>query len=82
MTGFATADALVGSLQLKWELRSVNHRFLDIGMRLPDELKILEPEFRARLTAEIQRGKVDCSLKLSVDAGLDLSAELDTAKLD
>jgi uncharacterized protein YicC (UPF0701 family) len=51
MTGFATADALVGSLQLKWELRSVNHRFLDIGMRLPDELKILEPEFRARLTA-------------------------------
>jgi uncharacterized protein (TIGR00255 family) len=82
MTGFATADALVGSLQLKWELRSVNHRFLDIGMRLPDELKILEPEFRARLTAEIQRGKVDCSLKLSVDAGLDLAAELDTAKLD
>src|SRR5437879_5645064 len=41
------------------EIRSVNGRFLDIAMRLPDELRGLEPALRAMLTARFKRGKVE-----------------------
>ena len=46
MTGFATAEARVGSFRLVWEIRSVNHRFLELGFRLPEELRAVEPECR------------------------------------
>jgi uncharacterized protein (TIGR00255 family) len=44
------------------ELRSVNHRFLEAGFRLPDELRAAEGELRARLTRQLRRGKVDCTI--------------------
>jgi uncharacterized protein (TIGR00255 family) len=64
MTGFAAAEAAVGNFRLTWELRSVNHRFLDIGMRMPDELRSLEGRCRDALGAAFRRGKVDCHLRL------------------
>jgi uncharacterized protein (TIGR00255 family) len=82
MTGFATADGGMRGLRLKWELRSVNHRFLDIGLRLSDELKPLEPELRTRLGKVLKRGKVDCSLKLSQDNEEAKAPEIDTDKLN
>ena len=39
MTGFSTAEARVGSFRLVWEIRSVNHRFLELGFWLPDDLR-------------------------------------------
>jgi uncharacterized protein (TIGR00255 family) len=65
MTGFSTAEARAGSFRLVWEIRSVNHRFLELGFRLPDELRVVEPECRELVAAAIKRGKVDCTLKLA-----------------
>jgi uncharacterized protein (TIGR00255 family) len=63
MTAFAreTEHADVG--QLSWELRSVNHRFLDPHLRLPDDLRGLEAPVRERLAVRLGRGKVDCTLR-------------------
>ena len=75
MTGFSTAEARVGSFRLVWEIRSVNHRFLELGFRLPEELRAVEPECRELVAAAIKRGKVDCTLKISAD---ERSAAADT----
>jgi uncharacterized protein (TIGR00255 family) len=67
MTGFASAEARAGSFRLVWEVRSVNHRFLELGVRLPEELRAVEPECRELVAAVIKRGKVDCTLKIGAD---------------
>jgi uncharacterized protein (TIGR00255 family) len=64
MTGFSTAEARAGSFRLVWEIRSVNHRYLELGFRLPDDLRAVEPECRELVAAAIKRGKVDCTLKI------------------
>jgi len=81
MTGFATAAIVVAPVQLTWELRSVNHRFLDLGIRLPEELRQLEPQLRELLGTSISRGKVDCTLKIQPIAGAPDKSELDPAVL-
>lgn len=64
MTGFASAEVEVGLFRLVWEVRSVNHRFLDVGLRLPEELRKLEPSCKERIGAAIRRGKVDGTLRV------------------
>jgi uncharacterized protein YicC (UPF0701 family) len=64
MTGFSTAEARTGPFRLVWEIRSVNHRFLELGFRLPDDLRAVEPECRELVAAAIKRGKVDCTLEV------------------
>ena len=60
MTGYAavTDESPLGGLSL--DLRSVNHRYLDIQFRMPEELRLLEPELRERISARVSRGKVEC----------------------
>ena len=65
MTGFASEEILVEPHRLVWEVRSVNHRYLDISLRLPDELRALEPRCRALVGETLRRGKVDCTLRLT-----------------
>jgi uncharacterized protein (TIGR00255 family) len=67
MTGFSTAEARAGSFRLVWEIRSVNHRFLELGFRLPDDLRAVEPDCRELASAALKRGKVDCTLKIGTD---------------
>jgi uncharacterized protein (TIGR00255 family) len=69
MTGFArqAVDSVAGTLTC--EIRAVNHRYLDLQFRLPDELRSKESELRQQLAASIARGKVDCSLHLKRRAG-------------
>ena len=64
MTGFASTEVEVGLFRLVWEIRSVNHRFLDVGLRLPEELRKLEPTCKERIGTVIRRGKVDGTLRL------------------
>jgi len=64
MTGFSTAEETVPPFRLVWEIRSVNHRFLELSFRIPEELRALEPECRSLIGAAVSRGKVDCSLKI------------------
>jgi len=65
MTGFAcrTGEQKWGTLT--WEIRSVNHRFLEISMRLPENLRQIEMQVRERIQNTIKRGKVECNLKFS-----------------
>jgi len=82
MTGFARSEAAVPAGSLTCELRSVNHRFLEAGLRLPEDLRSLEGEFRARLQKDLKRGKVDCTLSLrNAAAGGVRQLELDPATL-
>jgi uncharacterized protein (TIGR00255 family) len=62
MTGYAntSADLTGGSLSL--ELRAVNHRYLDIQMRMPDEFRGFEGAMREYISAQLQRGKVECRI--------------------
>jgi uncharacterized protein (TIGR00255 family) len=62
MTGFAAAAAELPGGSLTVELRSVNHRYLDLQLRLPDELRVLDGAVRELLAAELKRGKVDCRI--------------------
>ena len=65
MTGFASAEVRRGALRLLWEIRSVNHRFLDLSFRMPEDLRALEPECRDLVGDVVKRGKLDCTLKLT-----------------
>ncbi len=62
MTGFAVASKELKQGALNLELRSVNHRYLDIQIRLPEELRLLEPALRELVVNVVGRGKVDCRL--------------------
>ena len=64
MTGFAREAAESPFGTLTCELRTVNHRYLDVQFRLPDELRPREVQFRQQIAAVIKRGKVECSLHL------------------
>jgi len=65
MTGFAAVARELPGAALAVELRSVNHRYLDLALRLPDELRVLEPALRERIAAELKRGKVECRVALA-----------------
>ena len=65
MTGFAATSAELPGASLVAELRSVNHRYLDLSIRLPDELRSLEPALREKLSGQLRRGKVELRLGLN-----------------
>ena len=65
MTGFAATSAELPGASLVAELRSVNHRYLDLSLRLSDELRILEPALREKLAGQLKRGKVEVRLGLN-----------------
>ncbi|VAY02164.1 hypothetical protein ARADI_0046 [Arsenophonus endosymbiont of Aleurodicus dispersus] len=62
MTAFARRDIKVECGSAAWELRSVNQRYLETYIRLPEQFRSLEPVIRERLRARLIRGKVECSL--------------------
>jgi uncharacterized protein (TIGR00255 family) len=68
MTAFARLERSGPWGQLAWELRSVNHRYLEPVFRLPDPFRQLEPYCRERLKSTLKRGKVDCSLQFIADS--------------
>jgi uncharacterized protein (TIGR00255 family) len=79
MTGFARRERQFPQGLLAWELKTVNHRFLEIGMRLPEEFRVGEAEFRQGVAASVRRGKVECSLHFRpavTAAALEVDAEL------
>ena len=79
MTGFARRERQFPWGLLAWELKTVNHRFLDIGMRLPEEFRVGEAEFRQGVAAAVRRGKIESSLHFRpavVSGVLEVDAEL------
>ena len=63
MTGFArqSVDTELGALT--WELRAVNHRYLDLQFKLPDELRPQEQAFRQQVGERLKRGKIECAFR-------------------
>jgi uncharacterized protein (TIGR00255 family) len=82
MTGFARREASAPWGSLVCELRSVNHRFLEAGFRLPDELRVIESELRQLLMRELKRGKVDCSFNYRRVQGGESALEIDEVALN
>ena len=62
MTGFAreSAETTIGTLT--WEIRAVNHRYLDVQFKLPEDLRPKEQTFRQQASSSLGRGKVECAL--------------------
>ncbi len=67
MTAFARVQESCDSGSITWEIRSVNHRYLEPGLKLPDEFKVLEPEIRKQLTKYLTRGKIDIGLRYKLN---------------
>jgi len=82
MTGFAALSEEVPLGTLSVELRSVNHRYLDLTFRLPDELRAFEPALRELLSARLTRGKVECRIGFQKSAASTLSLGVNDALLD
>ena len=65
MVASMTAFGRAGCAPVGWEIRSVNHRYLELGFRLPDQLRDLERRLRELALRRIRRGKVDATCKLA-----------------
>jgi uncharacterized protein (TIGR00255 family) len=63
MTGFASAELSTEQGELIWELRTVNHRFLETQFKLPEGFRRLEPALRDLATSKLNRGKLDATLQ-------------------
>ena len=81
MTGYAAAAKEFAYGALNVELRSVNHRYLDIQFRLPDDLRSIEVQLRELLAAKLTRGKVECRVTFAAAAGARQLPELNEALL-
>ncbi len=68
MTAYAGNEVSIGDITLNCELRSVNHRYCDITLKLPDHLRFIETDLRTLLAAKINRGKVECSISYKKQA--------------
>ena len=64
MTGFARRETRYEWGTISCEIRSVNHRYLEVSWRLPDELRPLEPALRKVVSGQLKRGKIECGLRL------------------
>jgi uncharacterized protein (TIGR00255 family) len=69
MTGYAVASRELESGVLNVELKSVNHRYLDVQFRMPDELRSIEPSLREVFAARLNRGKVECRISYAPTPG-------------
>jgi len=79
MTAFARVQQSNDAGAITWELRSVNHRYLEPGLKLPDEFRQLEPDVRKLLAQYLTRGKIDLSLRYKIDAQQQGDITLNTA---
>lgn len=67
MTAFARLEESGSWGRAIWEIRTVNHRYLDMAIRLPEEMRMLENTVREHISTQIKRGKVDCILRFEAD---------------
>ena len=69
MTAFARAESSLDHVHLVWEIKSVNHRYLETSFRMPDTLRRLEHAARELARKRLKRGKLDCQLRVEPEAG-------------
>jgi uncharacterized protein (TIGR00255 family) len=82
MTGYGRAEAIVGGKRIVVEIKSLNHRFLEVSLRLPGALSSLELELKKKINAKFSRGKIEVGVRIDSIAspergvGLDLNMPL------
>ena len=82
MTAFAREDIEAEWGAATWEVRSVNHRYLDVSLRLPEEFRALDAEVRKRVAAKVRRGKVECNLRIQPASGGEHGLSIDESLVD
>ncbi len=82
MTGFARVEDACDQGNVSWEIRSVNHRYLEINFRLPEEVRRIEPQLRKFLQSKLARGKVDCTFRYQLADTQAAALELNETLLD
>ena len=86
MTAFGRTEQSLKSAHVIWEIRSVNHRYLEINLRLPDDFRQLESDIRQIISNKIKRGKVDCQLRFetidSADSDININHDLANKLID
>jgi len=68
MTAFARTEQQLDWGVISWEIKTVNHRYLEITPRLPEDMRQLEPKIRDLVAAKLKRGKVECACRLKLNA--------------
>ncbi len=71
MTAFARVEISQDWGSLVWEIRTVNHRYMEPHFRLPENMREIEPRLREQLRKSLSRGKVECSLKIQLSESCD-----------
>ena len=66
MTAFARSESALDGNRLTWEIRSVNHRYLDVNVKLPEDFRGLEDVIRRKLAESLGRGRIDAHLKVEI----------------
>ena len=82
MTKSMTAFARSESGHISWEIRSVNHRYLEVGVKVPDAFRSLETGLRNKLKARLNRGKIDCQLRIGHSQASEASLSIDEKLLE
>jgi uncharacterized protein (TIGR00255 family) len=82
MTGYAALSREIPGRSLSIEIKSVNGRFLDLQLRLPDDLRQLEPLLRERIGQSLQRGKVECRMAVTSSASSTTALHLNQPLLE
>lgn len=78
MTAFADGEITADNMIIYCEIRSVNHRYSDISIKIPERLRFAELEVRRLISQKIKRGKIDCSLSYKKQSGaMDFAINLD-----
>ena len=80
MTAYGRAEQSGDWGRASCEIRAVNHRYLEIALRLPEELRMLEQALREHVSTRLKRGKIDCAIRFAADnaasADLPVNTEL------
>jgi len=77
MTAFASSEAELDNLTINCELRSVNHRYCDISLKLPERLKFSEADIRSLISSALKRGKIECCLNYKKHANNNQTITID-----
>jgi uncharacterized protein (TIGR00255 family) len=81
MTAFARCETATEQGSLAWEIRSLNHRYLETSLRLPEELRVAEATVREHIGARLGRGKLDCSCRYTRNVAGNVPLQLDQENL-
>tara|TARA_B100001996_G_scaffold315404_1_gene258253 strand:+ start:1071 stop:1937 length:867 start_codon:yes stop_codon:yes gene_type:complete len=80
MTAYGRVENSEGQNSISCEIRSVNHRYSEISIRLPEELRPLEQKIRDRISGKIKRGKIECNIRIekhnAYDEALSINQDL------